>query len=247
MAKNKSKSQQEEVEELVDQSEVSYEEEVGGEVANTGDEQGFFVKNRNMIIIAVIAIVGIGGYMLWQSNKGDSENQEALGEMAMAEVMYQADSTAQSINENVRFVGFQSIIDQYGGTDAANLARYYSGTGNLKMGQVDAGLSYLEDFETDDNFLSAAALAAKAYAFEQKIDFASAAEAYQKAAVTPEENNFSTPMYLMDAARNFESAGNSAKALEVYQRIRKDFPRYQSVQDQTVDKYIYKLGGNTDV
>jgi|GEM_PF-346780 len=246
MAKNKSKSQ-EEVEELVDQSEVTYEEEVGGETSESGDDQGFFAKNRNMIILAVIAIVGIGGYMLYQGSQGDSENQEALGEMAMAEVMYQVDSTAQSINENVRFVGFQSIIDQYGGTDAANLATYYAGTGNLKMGQPDAGLSYLEDFETGDNFLSAAALAAKAYAFEQKIDFGSAAETYEKAAVTPEENNFSTPMYLMDAARNYESAGNNEKALETYMRIRKDFPRYQSVQDQTVDKYIYKLGGNTDV
>ncbi len=246
MAKNKGKSKQEEVEEVVDQ-EVTYEEEVGGEVEAAGGDQTFFQKYRTILVIAGIAIVGIAIYFYTQRNAADEENLEALNEMALAEAYFQFDSVNKAINENIAFLGFQTVIDQYDGTDAANLARYYSGTGKLKVGETDAGIAYLEEFKKGDNMLSSAAYAALGFAYEQKIDFASAAEAYEKAAVTPEENDFSTPMYLMEAARNYESAGNPDKALEIYQRLKKEFPRYQSVADQTVDKYIYKLGGETDV
>ena len=247
MAKNKAKSQKEEIEEVVDQEEVTYEEEVGGEESGGGSDQPFLQRYRNVLIIAGIAIVAIAAYFYSQRNAVDEDNVDAMREMAMAEVYYGVDSMNRAINENIQFLGFQSVIDQYDGTDAANLARYYAGTGKLKVGEIDAGIGYLEEFEKGDNMLSGSAWAALGFAYEQKVDFAGAADAYEKASKTPEENDFTTPMYLMDAARNYESAGNAAKALEIYQRLKKDFPRYQSVADQTVDKYIYKLGGETDV
>lgn len=247
MAKHKSKSAKEEVEQVIEQDEVTYEEEVGGEVKSDEVDQPFLQKYRNLLIIAVIAIAGIAIYFYTQRNAVDEENIEALQEMAMAEVFYQQDSIGRALSEQVQFLGFEAVIDQYSGTDAANLARYYAGTGKLKLGEWDAGIGYLEEFEKSDNMLSASAWAALGFAYEQKIDFAGSAEAYEKAAVTPSENDFTTPMYLMDAARNHESAGNADRALEIYQRLRKEFPRYQSVADQTVDKYIYKLGGELDV
>lgn len=247
MAKNKAKSKKEEVEEVIEQDEVTYEEEVGGEVKAEEDDRSFIQKYQNVLLIGVVAVIAIGAYFYTQRGGVDEENIEALQEMAMAEVYYQQDSIGKAISEQIQFLGFESVIDQYGGTDAANLARYYVGTGKMKIGEYEAGISYLEEFEKGDNMLSGSAWGALGFAYEQKIDFAGAAEAYEKAAVTPEENDFTTPMYLMDAARNYESAGNSAKALEIYQRLRKEYPRYQSVADQTVDKYIYKLGGETDV
>ncbi len=247
MAKNKAKSKKEEVDGVTEQDGVTYEEEVGGEVKAEVDDRSFIQKYQNLLLIGVVAVVAIGVYFYTQRGGVDEENIEALQEMAMAEVYYQQDSVGRAITEQIQFLGFESVIDQYEGTDAANLARYYVGTGKLKLGEIDAGISYLEEFEKGDNMVSASAWGALGYAYEQKIDFAGAAAAYEKAAVTPEENDFTTPMYLMDAARNFESAGNPDRALEIYQRLKKDFPRYQSVADQTVDKYIYKLGGETDV
>ncbi len=241
MAKNNEKSGKKIADELI------YEEEVGGEVQAEAGDRSFIQKYQNLLLLGIVAFVVAGAYFYTQWGSADEENIEALQEMAMAEVYYQQDSVGRAITEQIQFLGFESVIDQYDGTDAANLARYYVGTGKLRLGEIDAGISYLEEFEKGDNMVSGSAWGALGYAYEQKADFAGAAEAYQKAAVTPAENDFTTPMYLMDAARNFESAGNPARALEIYQQLKKKFPRYQSVANQTVTKYIYKLGGETDV
>ena len=237
MAKNKGKSNKESVAE-----EVTYEEEVGGESSSSsGGAQTFVEKNRNFILIAVVAIAGIAIFLIMQNKNKNESNLEASGEMALAEVNFQQDSTNKSINENAEFMGFESIMDEYDGTDASNLAKYYTGTGKLKLGLIDEGISYLEEFEKGDNMVSASAYAALGYAYEQKSEFATAAENYNKASSTPEENAFTTPMYLMDAARNQESAGDKDGALVTYKKIKTGYPSYTEVSNGNVDKFIAKL------
>ena len=138
------------------------------------------------------------------------------------------------------------ITDDYSGTDAANLAKYYIGTAKLKLGQIDEGIAYLEEFDMGYNMVSASAHAALGYAYEQQAAFAQAAEHYQKAATTPMENDFTTPLYLLEAARNQESAGDAGTALETYKRVQNDFPNYEQVVNGNVEKFIAKLDPGAD-
>lgn len=244
MAKNKANK-----EAAVNKDEVTYEEEVGGQDQQGagGEEQSFFQKYKNIIYVGVAAIIAVGAYLYVNQSGKSSTELEALGEMAMSEVYYQQDSMQKAINGDAQSLGFEMVTDDYSGTDAANLAKYYIGTAKLKMGQIDEGIAYLEEFEKGYNMVSASAYAALGYAYEQQTNFAQAAEQYQMAAKTPSENDFTTPLYLMEAARNLESAGDAGAALETYKRIKKDFPSNEQVVNGNVDKYIAKLDGGSDV
>lgn len=240
MAKNKSKVHAEEAVEA--QSGVTYEEEVGGTVeGEVSGAQGFLEKYRNVLLIVLAVVVGAVAYFVYSSGKTDEKNIEALGEMAMAEVTYQQDSIQQAVNGGPNFLGFQAVADDYSGIDAANIATYYTGVSQLELGQIDAGIASLESFEKGANMVSAAAYAALGYAYEQKGDFAEAANQYKKASTTPEENGFSTPFYLMHTARNQESAGDSGAALSTYKRIRDEFPGFEESRSGNIEKYIAKL------
>lgn len=89
--------------------------------------------------------------------------------------------------------------------------------------------------------ISAAAYAALGFAYEQQNSFAEAAGQYELASRTPAENDFSTPFYLMHAARNHESAGDAEAALNIYKRIKNEFPLSDQAKDGSIDKYIAKL------
>lgn len=239
MAKNKANKEAE-----VAKDEVTYEEEVGGQdQQGEGGEQSFFQKYKNLIYVGVAVLIAGGAYLYVNNNGKSAKELEALGEMAMSEVYYQQDSMQKAINGDAQSLGFEMVTEDYSGTDAANISKYYIGTAKLKMGQIDEGISYLEEFEKGDNMVAASAYAALGYAYEQKMAFGEAAEHYQKAAVTPEENDFTTPLYLLEAARNQESAGDPNAALETYKRVKNDFPNYDQVLNGNVEKYIAKLGG----
>ncbi len=241
MAKNKrDKAKEEEVE----KDEVTYEEEVGGEGSGDDGEQkeGFFAKNRFYIIAAVVILLGAFLYNRYSGSRGISEDEmDAQGILARAEYQFERDSIRLAINGDGQYPGFQAVVDDYPGTDAANIAQYYLGLCYLKIGDIATGTSYLEEYSQGDNQVAAAANAAMGYAYEQQNNFAAAAEAYEKASTIPEENPYTTPFYLMDAARVYEAAGNTAKALETYQRIRNDYPNSQDVLQGNVDRHIAKL------
>lgn len=238
MAKDKSKVHQEDA---AGQEEVTYEEEVGGSVEEGQSGQGFFEKYRNLILIVAAAAVGAVAFFVYSSGKKDEQNKEAIAEMAMAELNYHQDSIRLALNGGPQSMGFQTLADDYSGTDAGNIALYYLGCGELEQGNIDAGIEHLESFEKGLNMVSAAAYAALGYAYEQKQDYNEAAAQYKKAANTPEENAFTTPFYLLHAARNLETAGDTEAALSTYKKVKEEYAQYEEVRNGNVDKYIAKL------
>jgi tetratricopeptide (TPR) repeat protein len=238
MAKDKGKSKNQD-EDAIDQDEVVFEEETGQSSGETAPKT-LMEKYRNLWIIGGAAVLLTIAYFVYQWSQRDNMNQEAQAEMIMPVVNYERDSMALAINGD----GQQSLLDiveDYGATDAGNLARYYLGTAYLKSGNLEDGISALEEYKKGRSLVSAAAYGALGYAYEQKNEFEEAAKNYQEAARTPKENSYSTPFYLMQAGRNLESAGKAEEALEVYQRIREKYPLSDQVKDGSVDRYIARL------
>lgn len=56
-------------------------------------------------------------------------------------------------NPEVVFDGFLGIIDNYGGTKAANLAKYYAGISYLNLGKYEDAVTYLEDYSAGDEVI----------------------------------------------------------------------------------------------
>lgn len=243
MAKNKAKAQPEE--ELIGQDEVVYEEEQGGSSKASGDKQSIFQKYRTVFILGGVGAVVAGIFLVLRM--GNNEEQNKIGQAAMvpALVAFEKDSMNLALNGAAgQGGGFIDLSEDYSGTDAGQLSKYYAGIAYLNTGKTDEGMALLEEYKKGSTFVGAAAYAAIAYGHEQKGEFAEAAEAYETASRTPSENAVSTPFYLMNAARNHESAGNNEAALENYRDIKSKYPL--STEGATVDKYIARLSAEDE-
>lgn len=201
--------------------------------------EGFFQDNKNIIFgaIAALALIIIG-VMVYKNNL-ETDNITAQQEMVQAVNYFERNADSLAIYGDGSNSGLEDIVDQYGSTVTGNLARFYLGLSFLRLGQTDEGVSHLEKYSSNGEVLSAAAFSALAYGYEEQQNFSKAARYYEKAASTPERNQFSTPVFLMDAARAYELDGNSSKALSTYKRIKSDFPNSQ--EGVEVDKYIARL------
>ena len=137
------------------------------------------------------------------------------------------------------YPGFLKIADEYGSTDAGNLAELYAGLSYAQTGKYQEAVIRLENFkERDDAMVSPAALGAlgNCYAELDQLDKATATllKAAEKA-----DNNSLSPLYLLQAGQIFESQGQKDKALECYQKIKTQY--VNSMQYADIDKYIERV------
>ena len=134
--------------------------------------------------------------------------------------------------------GMLDIIDQYGGTPAGNLANYYAGMAYLNLKDYQNAVKYLGEFSTDNSMLGSIAKGGIGDAFVQLEQPTEALEYYEKA-FKVSKNEFTTPMYLLKAARVAISLGENSKALEYLQRIKSEFDG--STEAGQVDVLIGKV------
>jgi tetratricopeptide (TPR) repeat protein len=244
MARNKGRSKMQD-DEVIDQDEVIYEEEKAEKGSTPADTapKSFTEKYRNLLLIGGAVVLAVVAYFAYNWSQRGKQNEEALAQMVMPVMYYeQGDSNLlKAINGDGQNPSLVDIVEDYGNTDAGNLARYYLGTAYLGMNNLEDGIATLEEYKKGNSMVSAAAYGALGYAYEQKGEFEEAAKNYEEAARTPKENMYSTPFYLMHAARNLESANKTEEALGLYKKIKEKYPLSDQARDGSVDKYIAKL------
>ncbi len=200
----------------------------------------FIKKYQQYIYIGLgVLVLAIAGVVFFNEQQ-KSKNEEAFNEMFHATQQFEADSIDLALNGRAgEFMGLQEIADDYGSTDAGNLAKYYVGVGYLQQGRLDEGLDALESFSKGDNLLSMAAYSALAFGYEDKGDVSKAANYFEKAANTPSANDRYTPYLLMQAARCYETLNEPDKARKLYEKIRDQYPL--SAEGSRVEKYLARV------
>ncbi len=184
------------------------------------------------IVVIVIVWLGFTRFYLQPREK------EAQEQMFMAENYFEKDSFNLAINGDGNYLGFLDIIDDYGMTKPANLAKYYTGISYLHLGQYEDALYYLNKFKTKDLLLGPIAEGAKGDAKVELGDQEGALKHYRKA-FSLSDNELTTPVYMMKAACILESMDELEDALAIYRQIKEKYPR--SSEGQNVDKYIARL------
>ncbi len=206
------------------------------------DVETWFEKNPK-IVIGVVAglLLIVGGYFGYQYYIGNQDTA-AQSEMFQAVRYFESDSLNLALNGDGNNLGFLQIIDDYSGTDAANLANFYAGAIYLKQAKFPLAIFHLEDFSASDMLVQARAYSLMGDAYMEQKDFDNAAKYYDKAAGYKPNKEFS-PVYLMKAALAYEKLNQNDKAIAAYQAIIDKY--WESSELQNARKFKAKLEGNS--
>jgi tetratricopeptide (TPR) repeat protein len=193
-------------------------------------------KSLTIIVLAIIVIVGlfIGYKRLYIAPM----EKDAQAEVFAAEQYFEKDSFNLALNGDGNYLGFLGVIDNYGPSRTGNLAYYYAGICYLNLGEYETALDYLKRYSIKDEMLGSVTYGAIGDCYVQLNNFEEGVNYYIKAAKY-EENDFSTPVYLMKAGLVYEELGKMDKALEVYKQIKKDYPK--SSEAREVEKHIARV------
>ena len=206
------------------------------------EKLGWLERNPKISVgIVVVLLLVVGGYFGYSYYKNNQE-REAQREMYQAVYYFESDSLDLALNGDGNNLGFLNIVEEFGITDAANLANYYAGACYLKQGKFELARLYLEDFSANDLLVQPHAYSLIGDAYMEEEDFENAAKFYNKAA-TYKPNKFYTPMYLMKEALAYEKLNNVDKAKATYQIIIDKY--WESNESQSAQKLKERLDTNS--
>lgn len=198
---------------------------------------GFFEENQKVILGTITGIlILVIGFILYHHLIKKPREAEAVNAIYVAEMQFERDSFENALlNPGAGNMGFLDVIDEYKGTSAANLAKYYAGISYLKLGRYEAAVSYLEDFKAKGKITPITKYGALGDAYSELEQYSKAISAYKKA-VNSSKNSFLTPYYLKKLGMLYELQENYKEALNAYQKIKDDFP--DSPDGLNIEKYI---------
>lgn len=234
-----------------EQSNLTEEESTTAEVFNSLDEganktEEWVAKNQTYIYIIVgVAIAAVLAWLAWDSYVKEPKEAEAANELAQAQTYFdsalQASATQSDSLYNMALTGgegkfgFLGIIENYGSTNAANLANYYAGLAFLNTQKYQEAIDHLEDFNGEDEIVGPLAKGAIGDAFMQLNQPEDALE-YYEAAADMKKNAFTTPKFLLKAAVLALDMGQGAKAEKHLQRIEDEYS--DSPQADNIEIYL---------
>ena len=203
--------------------------------------EGFLAKNQKLLSIiggvVVAVIAGVVAYNYWSK----SQDEEAQVALANAVYSFEADSLKQALNGTGGNEGLLAIADNYGSTDAGNLAKFYAGVAFLKQGKFDEAIEKLKGFSSNDLLVQGRAYSLIGDAYMEKKSTSDAITYYTKA-VEYKPNEFFTPVYLMKLAAAQEAANDNKAAIETYKKVIEEYPNASDVIN--AKKFKSKLEGS---
>jgi tetratricopeptide (TPR) repeat protein len=210
----------------------------GIEQALTRSEQ--FIEDNQKILtyilggLIVLLLIIIGGNRYYLKPL----NEKAAAEMFYAERFFEIDSFDLALHGYGTYPGFLNIMDDYGITKSARVARYYAGVCFHQLGDHEEALRYLAKFRTNDLLVGAAKFSTMGDAYVELGDLEKAASSY-RTGIDKYKNNFSSPIILKKLGIVYEEMGDLQKALEVYQTIESLYP--ESPEGREIKKYIGRV------
>jgi len=208
------------------------------EEALTRTERILEKHQKNILTGIAVVIIIVLGYFSFQKYYLEPVEKEASEQMWMAEKYFGMDSLQMALDGDGNYYGFLDIIEEYGITKSANLANYYAGVCYLRLGQYEDAIDHLGNFSSNDQVLAPMALGAIGDAYMELGETGKAAGYYVDAA-NKKDNAFTAPVFIQKAAWAYELQEDYSKALQLQNRLKKDFP--MSAEGREAEKYIALL------
>jgi tetratricopeptide (TPR) repeat protein len=182
------------------------------------------------VIIVVVGVIAFRHYYLLPKEK----NAEAAlfpGQNYFAGRQWDTALNGDSLD----YIGFLGVIDEFGGTPSANLAKAYAGLCQYQLGDYEAALQSLKSYKQKDHLFAAQVIGAIGDC-EVNLENIKEAISHFRRAATVANSSLLSPIYLQKEALAHESLGDYRSALEIYQTIQTKYP--QSPEAASIEKYI---------
>jgi len=189
-------------------------------------------KNQQIILSSILGIVIIVlGYLAYRNFMVLPKSEEANNEMFQAQKYLEQGLADESLKDSLFNLalnggegkyGFLDIIENYSGTDAADLAEYNIGMIYLQLDEFELAIDYLEDFSSTDPVLKALALGGIGDAFSE-LDQKNDALDYYKKALNFSDNSLTKPRFLRKAGLVALDLASVDLASEYFSELKDEF------------------------
>lgn len=200
-----------------------------------------FVKNnkKGLTYALTALVIGLAGYFGYTEMYQKPREEKAADAMFAAEKYFAMDSSNLVLNGDGSSKGVLYVINQFGGTKAANLAKYYAGISYYRTNDFNKAIEYLKDFSTSAKQVQAIAYGTTGDAYSELKNTDEAISYYKKAGGHFPEDEAISSEYLYRAAALLELNGKADDAVEIYKNIKSKYPK--SEKGLLADKFINKL------
>ena len=122
--------------------------------------EAFLIKNKNVLLGAVVALVVIvGGFLGYKHFISEPNELKASEAIFKGEQYFGADNFEVALKgDSLGYAGFVKLADEFSGTDAGNLANAYAGLCYAQLGKYEDAVKYLDKFSAKDQLVSPAIL-----------------------------------------------------------------------------------------
>ncbi|MFR9167018.1 MAG: tetratricopeptide repeat protein [Dysgonomonas sp.] len=199
---------------------------------------GFFLgKYQKQILIAVgVVIVVVCGFLAYKTFIVKPKNEEAQKAIIRGQQYFEQRQDSLAVyGDGNGYVGFETIINQYGSTKTGNIAKYYAGISYYRLGKYDQAISYLKGFSSNDKMVQ---YTAKGVLADCLVNTGKSDEAlkYFLDAAKGADDNLLSPIYYKKAGVIYRDQKNYDKVIEIFTTIKDNY--MSSAEAADADKYI---------
>lgn len=199
--------------------------------------EAFIEKYKKAIAgIIILLVAGVAAYFGYQQLYLKPMDQTASAEMWKAEYYFGVDSLELAAKgDRAGYDGFKDIVEDYGGTQAESISRYYLAVSHLQMGNYKKAVTHAEEVETKNEFVAALAQGVAGEGYVEMGKHEEGVARFRKA-ISRSDNGLTQPLYLKKAGIVLEKLGRYEEALKLYEQIRDEHPGSEEGKD--IEKYI---------
>ncbi len=202
-----------------------------------GTTERFLEKYKNILIYGVgVVLALLLVYFGYTKLYHEPQQEEARGQMYMAEQYFRMDSLSLALNGDGNNLGFLQIIDNYG-NKAGDVVYFYAGVCQLHLGEYEAAINNLKKYQVGDEITTARALCCIGDAYVQLNSYPEALNYFLKAA-SYKSNDYAAA-YMLKAGLTYEALGKKDDALKMYRHIKDEYA--ETTEGREIDRYIGRL------
>lgn len=190
----------------------------------------FFKENTTAVISVTALVLALIGGTVWYTMHSANQSDAAQSFLGYSE-QYITNGDYESAlygTDAILGVGLISIVENYGRTDAGNLARYYAAVAFKELGDNETALEYMRNFKAPEGILGVGAISFYAVLLDNAGQYQEAAREFRRAA-NWDKNEGTTPQNLLRAAQSALMANDYTQADQLAAEIIRDYPNATQV------------------